>query len=62
MIGRYSERALREMIAWRPLLLGKITLTELHTAGLTDIGELLKLNRFLDAIDAQQAKDMETKR
>ncbi|WP_180374212.1 hypothetical protein [Rodentibacter ratti] len=50
------------MIAWRPLLLGKITLTELHTAGLTDMGELLKLNRFLDAIDVQQAKDMETKR
>lgn len=47
------------MIAWRPFLAGKITLTELNTAGLTDIGELLKINRLLDAIDAMEAKQME---
>ena len=47
------------MIAWRPFLAGKITITELNTAGLTDIGELLKINRLLDAIDAMEAKQME---
>ncbi|EFM88747.1 hypothetical protein [Actinobacillus pleuropneumoniae] len=47
------------MLAWRPFLAGKVTLTELNTAGLTDMGELLKINRLLDAIDATEAKQAE---
>lgn len=49
------------MIAWRPFLMGKVTLEELNTPGLTDMGELLKINRLLDAIDAYEAKQMEKK-
>lgn len=47
------------MIAWRPFLAGKVTLTELNTSGLTDMGELLKINRLLDAIDAMEEKQAE---
>lgn len=50
------------MIAWRPFLAVKVTLTELNTAGLTDMGELLKINRLLDAVDAMEAKQMEKNR
>ncbi|MFZ7141560.1 hypothetical protein ACLSY0_00130 [Avibacterium avium] len=50
------------MIAWRPFLAGKVTLTELNTAGLTDMGELLKINRLLDAVEAMEAKQMEKHR
>ncbi|VEB26153.1 Uncharacterised protein [Actinobacillus lignieresii] len=44
------------MIAWRPFLAGKVTLTELNTPGLTDMGELLKINRLLDAMEEKQAE------
>ena len=47
------------MIAWRPFLMGKVTLAELSTPGLTDMGELLKINRLLDAIEAMEAKQAE---
>ncbi|WP_197496282.1 hypothetical protein [Gallibacterium salpingitidis] len=50
------------MLAWRPFLLGKITLTELNTPGMTDMGELLKINRLLDAVEAMEAKQMEKNR
>lgn len=61
-VGKYSEQTLSEMIAWRPFLAGKVTLTELNTAGLMDMGELLKINRLLDAVDAMEAKQMEKNR
>lgn len=47
------------MLAWRPFLAGKVTLTELNTSGLTDMGELLKINRLLDAVEAMEAKQAE---
>ncbi|MCQ9124363.1 hypothetical protein [Rodentibacter caecimuris] len=50
------------MIAWRPFLSDKVTLTELNTPGLIDMGELLKINRLLDAVDAMEAKQMEKNR
>lgn len=50
------------MIAWRPFLAGKVSLTELNTPGLTDMGELLKINRLLDAVDAMETKQMEKNR
>lgn len=50
------------MLAWRPFLAGKVTLTELNIAGLTDMGELLKINRLLDAVEAMEAKQMEKHR
>nr|DAS24542.1 MAG TPA: hypothetical protein [Caudoviricetes sp.] len=48
------------MLAWRPFFAGKISLTELNTAGLIDMGGLLKMNRLLDAIEATEAKQMES--
>lgn len=47
------------MIVWRPFLAGRVTLSELNTAGATDLGQLLKINRLLDAIDASEAKQAE---
>ncbi|QNS16254.1 hypothetical protein [Mannheimia bovis] len=58
-MGKYSETIEREMIAWRPFLAGKVTLSELNTPGITDMGELLKINRLLDAIDAMEEKQAE---
>lgn len=58
-MGRYSEEIEQEMIVWRPFLAGKVTLSELNTAGATDLGQLLKINRLLDAIDAAEAKQAE---
>lgn len=58
-VGKYSESVEQEMIAWRPFLAGKVTLSELNTPGLTDMGELLKINRLLDAIDAMEEKQAE---
>lgn len=47
------------MLAWRPFFAGKISLTELTTVGLIDLGTLLKINHLLDAIDATEAKQLE---
>lgn len=50
------------MIAWRPFLAGKVSLTELNSPGATDMGQLLKVNRLLDAMEAMEMKQMEKNR
>jgi hypothetical protein len=54
-VGHFTDELKTELFIWRPLLAGKVTLTELKS-GVCSLTDLLKLNALLDhEIAAQHA-------
>lgn len=53
IVGNFNEPLIKQLVVYRPLMAGKVTMTEIKTGTVT-LAELMTINSLLDQEIAQQ--------